>query len=103
MTRLAADVLCVLLVLLGHLIALPLFVWRGIREGASPRVERAALLWDLMLATLLGAEPGETVSTWAARVKTRWACLLCHLLNVRWPSHCEDSAGVLFEIVRRRR
>ncbi len=102
MTRFLADIACVLLVIGGHLIALPLFAWRGLREGASDRVARAALLWDLCIGALLGGEPGETVSTMAARVRGRW-CLLCRLLSVRWPSHCEDSAGVYFDLVRRRR
>ena len=103
MTRLLADLCCVLLVVVGHLIALPLFAWRGIqalRGGDLDRVVRAALLWDLCIGALLGAEPGETVSTMAQRVKGRW-CLLCRLLSVRWPRHCSDADGVLFELTRR--
>ena len=102
--RLLAGIACVLIVLIGHAIALPLFAWRGIREGASTRVERAALLWDLLLAALLGAEPGETVSTWAARVRAerRAACWLCRLLDVRWPGHCADADGVYFDLIKRR-
>lgn len=99
---LLADIACVLLVIAGHLIALPLFAWRGLREGASGRVTRAALLWDLTVAALLGAEPGETVSTYAARRRGA-GCLLCRLLDIRWPDHCKDAAGVYFDIVRRRR
>jgi hypothetical protein len=101
-TRLLADIACVLLVIVGHLIALPLFALHGIREGASARVERAALLWDLMIAALLGAEAGETVSTMAARKRGRW-CVLCQLLAIRWPGHCEDASDVLFITVRTRR
>ena len=106
MTRIPALIACLLLVLIGHALILPLAAWRALREGVArgSRASDAALLWDLCIARLLGAEPGETVSTWAQRVKpSRWACVLCRLLSVRWPAHCEDSGGVLFNIVRSRR
>lgn len=100
--RLLADLCCVLLVVAGHALALPLFVWRGLREGASERVVRAALLWDLCIGALLGAGPGETISTMSARVGGKW-CYLCRLLDVRWPNHCADADGVYFDLVRRKR
>lgn len=102
MKRLIADLMCVVMVVIAHAVALPLFVWRGLREGASERVGRAALLWDLMMAELLGAPEGQTVSMWMARLRPKWrACVLCRLLDVRWPGHCDDAMGVEFEIRRR--
>jgi len=106
MTRVIALVACLAFVVGGQALMLPLAVWRAIRGGVTlgSRASDAALLWDLCIARLLGAEPGETVSTWAARVRSaRWACALCRLLSVPWPSHCEDSDNVLFNIVRSRR
>ena len=100
MTRLLAWPLYIALVLLGHALILPLALLR-LRD--SVRVTRAALLWDLCMARLMGAEPGETVSTWAARVRSGWACAMCRLLSVRWPRHCEDADNVLFNIVRSKR
>lgn len=103
MRRVAADVGCLLLVIVGHAIALPLAAWRAWRGGVSPGspAYRAALHWDLMIAALLGAPDGWTVSTWAARRRpARAACAFCALLERRWPTHCDDSADVAF-VVRR--
>lgn len=101
MTRAAAFCAYALLIIAGHLVMLPLAAWRALQsvDTDSPAF-RAALLWDLALAALLGAQPGETVSTYMARKRSEWrvACAFCRLLAVRWPSHCDDAATMKFTV-----
>ena len=100
MTRAAAFCAYALLIVAGHLVMLPLAAWRALQsvDSDSPAF-RAALLWDLALAALLGAQPGETVSTYMARLRpARVACAFCRLLAVRWPTHCDDAASMKFTV-----
>ena len=100
--RLLAWLAYAALIVVGHLAALPIMLWRAVFEGVDGRVYRAALLWDLMLAELLGAPEGQTVSTWMAHKRPGlMPCLFCRLLSVRWPTHCDDAAGVEFEVRRK--
>ena len=104
MKRIAAWCCYVLLVLIGWLGTLVAWLAHVYWGGVDPtsRAFRAALLFDLMVAALMGAEPGETVSTYMARLRpTRPACWFCSLLAVQWPTHCDDAAGVYFDLVKR--
>lgn len=101
--RTLADIACAVLCVAAWLALLPLVAWRGVRGGwaEDSRATRALLLIDLALGELLGADRGETVSTWCARIRpARVACAFCTLLAQRWPTHCDDQLGVRFDLQR---
>ncbi len=52
------------------------------------------ILLDEALNTLVGGDPGETVSSRAGKAQARgrsWACVLCRVLDWIRPGHCEKS------------
>ena len=60
-------------------------------------------VWNLLIAidqlvnTLLAGHPDETISSRAAKANRqgkRWGCVLCRLLDVVDPDHCEKSIEV---------
>jgi hypothetical protein len=55
-----------------------------------------AILLDESLNTLTGGDPGETVSSRAGKglqEGKRWACVLCHFLDLFQKDHCLKSVN----------
>lgn len=68
------------------------------RGDAVNPVLRYLLNWLILLdeagATLLGFDPGETISSVAGKAqqkKRRWACVLCRVLDWIRHDHCAKS------------
>lgn len=56
------------------------------------RVFRILVALDQLGNALLGGYPDETISSRAAKAArrgTRWGCILCRLLHLIDPGHCE--------------
>lgn len=93
-----------LLVVLAQILMLPVWAYYALAEGVDihSRAYRAALLWDLAVGALAGADEGETFSTYMARLRAthRSACLFCWLVGIAWHGHCDDAAGVKFRLIK---
>ena len=99
MKRALSLVADALLVVLAQILMLPVWAYYALAEGVDihSRAYRAALLWDLAVGALAGADEGETFSTYMARLRpARLPCLFCALVAIAWPGHCDQAAGVKF-------
>jgi hypothetical protein len=87
--------LAVPLMLAGNLFAWARFAWCC---AVNPqRAWRIAIGYDQLFNAAVNGSEDETVSSRAARAQAqghRWACVLCRLLDVFEPDHCEKSRGV---------
>lgn len=94
---------CVLLLvflLLGIIGSLIAIVWMALAILFSPYGQRAwhiAIALDQLFNAAIGGSEDETISSRAGReciIDTRWACVLCRVLDWMKKDHCKDSVGV---------